>query len=106
MPLCSYAENSEMLGVTNVNNLFILENMPSAPGDYVKVYLYGLMACKYPALCDSLDKMSEVLHIDVQTIKNAFSYWEREGLVERLSDNPPSYSFIDPINTIRSDDVE
>ena len=106
MPLCSYGENSEMLGVTNVNNLFILENMPSAPGDYVKVYLYGLMACRYPALCDSLDKMSEVLHIDVQTIKNAFSYWEREGLVERLSDNPPSYSFIDPINTIRSDDVE
>lgn|GEM_PF-3452551 len=106
MPLCSYADNSEMLGVTNVNNLFILENMPSAPGDYVKVYLYGLMVCRYPSLCDSLEKMSEVLHIDIQTIKNAFSHWERERLVEKTGDNPPTYSFIDPVslNTDEGDD--
>ncbi len=107
MPLCSYAENSEMLGVTNVNNLFILENMPSAPGDYVKVYLYGLMVCRYPSLCDSIEKMSEVLHIDIQTIKNAFNHWEREGLVEKTGDNPPAYCFIDPVssNTTEEDDT-
>ena len=27
------------------NQLILLEYMPSAPGDYVKVYLYGLMRC-------------------------------------------------------------
>ena len=28
---------------TEVENIFINEYMPTAPGDYVKVYLYGLL---------------------------------------------------------------
>ncbi|MCR4620632.1 MAG: DnaD domain protein [Clostridiales bacterium] len=104
MALCSYADDSEMLGVTNVNNLFILENLPSAPGDYVKVYLYGLMACRFPSLCDSLEKMSETLHIDIQTVKNALSYWHREGLVDQISDNPPAYCFFDPSSSRSSEE--
>ena len=28
---------------TDVENIFINEYMPAAPGDFVKVYLYGLL---------------------------------------------------------------
>ena len=32
---------------TRVENLFISEYLPDAPGDYVKVFLFGLMHAQY-----------------------------------------------------------
>ena len=32
---------------TRVENLFINEFLPNAPGDYVKVYLFGLMYAQF-----------------------------------------------------------
>ncbi len=93
MPFCEYAKGDAVLGSTTLSNIFILEYLPGAPSDYVKVYLYGQLLCRYPELCDSQEQMSEMLHLDPGTVKNAFSYWEREGAVVKLSDNPPSYSF-------------
>ena len=94
MPLCDFDRSDAVMGSTSLGNMFIMEYMPQAPSDYVKVYLYGLLLCRYPGLCDSLEQMSGMLHLDMNTVKNAFAYWEREGAVIRLSDNPPSYSFV------------
>ena len=94
MPFCAYAEGSAMMGATAVSNLFMLEYMPSAPGDYVKVYLYALLLCRCPELCSGVDAMAEALNLDAETVLSAFSYWEREGIAERLSDNPPTYSIL------------
>ena len=38
---------------TNVENLFINEFLPDAPGDCVKVFLFGLMYAQYEQEIDS-----------------------------------------------------
>ena len=43
MALFGFDEQYAMFDVTPVANQFLLEYMPMARGDYVKVYLYGLM---------------------------------------------------------------
>ena len=94
MAFCAYADNDPMRGSTTLANIFLTEYMPEAAGDYVKVYLYGLLMCRYGELCDGFEQMAEALHMDAGTVKNAFAYWEREGIVTKLTDNPPSYGFV------------
>ena len=43
-----FDERYAMFDTTPVDNQFILEYLPSAPGDAVKVYLYGLLRCYHP----------------------------------------------------------
>ena len=43
MPLCAFQNDYLAKGVTPVVNIFIEHHLPHAPGDYVRVYLYGLM---------------------------------------------------------------
>ena len=94
MSFCDYAKGDAVLGHTTLSNIFIMEYLPAAPSDYVKVYLFGLLLCRHDEICDSMEAMAERLHLDINTVKNAFAYWEREGAVIKLSDNPPSYSFV------------
>ncbi|MBQ4227961.1 MAG: hypothetical protein II697_07120 [Clostridia bacterium] len=94
MAFCTYAEGSAVLGATSVSNLFLMEYMPQAPGDYVKVYLYALLLCRFPLLGDSLEQTADALHMEPEAVLAAFRYWKREGLVEQLSDNPPSFALL------------
>lgn len=93
MAFGKFADGAAMFSTTPVENLFLLEFMPNAPGDYVRVYLYGLMLCHHPQLSDGIDGVAKALNLDVETVLNACRYWEREGLVVRLSDNPPEFVF-------------
>ena len=70
-----------MFDITPVENQFILEYLPAAKGDYVRVYLYGLMRCYHSEEDMNLDRMSHELNITREEIISAFSYWERRRLV-------------------------
>lgn len=94
MPLCTFSENYLMLGVTPVENLFIQEYLPRASGDYVRVYLYGLMQCYHPTEEMTLERVAHILNLSVETVTNAFQYWERQGLVRRVSDRPIAYQYL------------
>ena len=67
---------------TEVENIFINEYLPQAPGDYVKVYLYALLYAK---------QQTEITHhgLAVQLglkdsdVDLAWQYWERMGVVKR-----------------------
>ena len=83
-----------MFDMTPVANQFILEYLPAAKGDYVKVYLYGLMRCYHPEEEMSLDRMCHELNMTEEQITAAFSYWERRRLVRRISDRPPKWQYI------------
>ena len=83
-----------MFDITPVENQFILEYLPAAKGDYVKVYLYGLMRCYHPEEDMNLDRISHELNMTQEDIINAFNYWERRRLVRRISDNPPVWQYI------------
>ena len=93
MPVFGFADKYAMFDATPVENLFIQEYMVRADGDFVKVYLYGLMQCYHPVHSASLSTVARDLGMEVSRVENAFAYWERMGLVQRVSDNPPSWAY-------------
>ncbi len=96
MAFCSFADGNAMFGTTPIENMFILEFMPAAPGDFVRVYIYGLMLCSRPELNEDIDSMARALRMEKESVLSAYRYWEREGLVTRVSDNPQSFEYVPP----------
>ena len=68
--------------------------MLNANGDFVKVYIYGLLQCHYPQAATSFEKMAEELGMQEADVLKAFRYWERKGLVRRVSDKPPVFRYV------------
>lgn len=99
MPVCKFSPEYPTFDITPVDNLFIEEYLPHAPGEYIKVYLYGLRLC-YSGADLSLARMANILGLDEETVLGAFSYWERQKLVRRLSDNPPAYEYVNVRATV------
>ena len=93
MAFCAFDEGAAGFDVTPVENMFISEYMLGAPGEYVKVYLYGLMLCYHSQARMSLSSMARDLKATEEEIERAFRYWERNGLVRRVGDNPVAYAF-------------
>lgn len=83
-----------MFDITPVENQFILDYLPAAKGDYIKVYLYGLMRCYHPEEDMSTERMCRELDMTEEEVTLAFGYWERRGLVRRISDHPPRWQYI------------
>jgi hypothetical protein len=94
MALCAFADNYSIFDITPVDNLFIEDYMLRAPGDYVKVYLYGLRLCYARDDKSDLEQIAGVLGMESETVLNAMLFWERQGMVRRLSDRPPCYEFV------------
>lgn len=80
--------------MTPVDNRFIRDYLPMAKGDYVRVYLYGLMCCHHPETGTDLESMSRDMGIPENEIMQAYRYWERRRLVRRISDNPPVWQYL------------
>lgn len=92
MPFCSFSEGAAMFDVTPIENMFLLEYLPGAPGDALRVYLYARMLCLHPELGDSIGDMARALSMEEDDVQEAFAYWEKRGLVEKMSDRPPTYA--------------
>lgn len=67
---------------THVENIFINEYMTSAPGDYVKVYLFALMYAGYKIPMDNYT-VSKQLGIEPEDVLKAWSYWEKMGVIKK-----------------------
>ena len=65
---------------TDVENIFINEYMPGAPGDYVKVYLYGLLYAQTGAAMDDAT-FAKQLRLSPEAVGQAWKYWEEMGVV-------------------------
>jgi len=70
---------------TEIENLFINEFLPDAPGDYVKVYLFGLMCARYDQSIDS-ERLAKSLGLSEVDVEEAWIYWESKGLVRRKTE--------------------
>lgn len=77
---------------TPVDNLFFSEYMPDADGEAVKVYLYGLMQCRFPSMGDVA--LSEALNLPEGAVRAAFVYWQSKGLVRILKDEPLEVEYL------------
>lgn len=93
MAFCSFDDSAALFDATPVENMFITEYMLRAPGDFVKVYLYGLMLCYHHAERMSLASMARDLDVPPEDVERAYRYWEREGLVRQTGDNPVCYTY-------------
>jgi len=84
---------NRIFGVTTLENLFISEYMPSADGDYVKVYLSALYHIQLHDESFGLSEMAQELGLSEERVEAALRYWERRSLINRISDQPPAYRF-------------
>ena len=89
-------QEARLFGVTAVENRFLLDYLPAAKGDQVKVYLWGLYACAWKGPEYTLEEMAADLDMPKADIEAALRYWERRALVSRISDDPPVYRFYSP----------
>ncbi len=93
MPLCAYGDSRMRTDHTDIENVFIREFMPSANGDAVKVYLYGLMQCQHDDVGKStIYEFADALYLSEKDVRNAFLYWEECGLVNVTTS--PSFSVL------------
>lgn len=90
----AFDEHFAMFDITPVENQFILEYLPEAKGDYVKVYLYGLLCCYHPKKEMDAETVGRELGMTEEEILQAFRYWERRGILRRVKDHPPEWKFI------------
>ena len=67
---------------TRVENIFIGEYLPEVPGDYVKVYLYGLMAAERNESAETVD-MARALHFSEDQVEKAVAFLADLGLLRR-----------------------
>ena len=81
-------KNSDIfLRETRVENLFINEYLPSAPGDYVRVYIFALMAAQNLEEIDN-SKFAKLLGMTETEVDNAWNYWARRGVVRLINTEP------------------
>ena len=71
---------------TPVDNQFLLDYLPHASGLQVQVYLYGLMQCFHPSTAEP--PINEALGLEEDAVTEAFVYWQQQGLVRILSQQP------------------
>ncbi len=65
-----------------VENIFINEYLPAAPGDFVKVFLFAGMYAEY-GLDMSTEKMAKQLGLTEKQVLEAWDYWEKMGAVKK-----------------------
>lgn len=94
MPFCSFDRDAGMYDSTPIENMFLLEYLPTAPDDFLRVYLYARMLCLHPELGDGLSEVARALHMESDKVYDAMTYWERQGLVRRMTDRPPTYAIL------------
>lgn len=84
--VCRFEQGSLRFELTPVDNRFITDYLPKAQGLYVQVYLYGLMQCYHASMRDVT--IAEALGVSEEAVVAAFTYWQGEGLVRIVSDEP------------------
>ena len=96
MPVFVSGREERIWDATAVSNAFIGEYMPQAPAEYVKVYLYGLMMAHSGVWeeKETTEDVAALLNLTVEEVHSALRYWERNRLLDRVSDSPASYRFL------------
>ncbi len=89
MPFCKFSSGYIIQDKTVVDNIFINDYLPYAPGHCVKVYLMGLSKCNNASAIDNnIENFANVLNMTVEDVEQCFLYWQEQGLVQILSTKP------------------
>lgn len=88
MSFCSFSKENTRSGKTFLDNNFIINYLPDAPDQAVKVYLYGLYLCQNSDMASDVTAFSELLSLSQSEVVDCFKYWDEYGLISIISDNP------------------
>ena len=79
-----------------IPNAFIIEYMPTAPENYVKVYIYGFLYARHACAGDGMtvESLARELGMEESDVLSAFQYWERARLISRTQDKPPRFTYL------------
>jgi DnaD/phage-associated family protein len=101
MAFCKFANDETNFNYTMVSNNFITSFLPSAKGDYIKVYLYGLYLCNAEtrqnnneASNNFLESFATAINLTEKEVLQAFNYFQTEGLVEIINTEPKQIRFL------------
>lgn len=67
---------------TLVENVFINEFLPDAPGNYVKIFLFALMYADIGGGIEN-DDIAKQLSLKIEEVLSAWTYWEEKGVIEK-----------------------
>lgn len=75
---------TESWALTQVPNWFIRSYMPTANGNFIKLYLYLLMLCQHPDNTSglSIDHLADALECTENDILRALRFWKKEHLLD------------------------
>ncbi len=93
MSFCAFSKEFNSSSDTRIDNKFILNYLPEATGDAVKVYLYGLLYCA-DGEEKTIDTFSQDVKLDREIVEDCFTYWEEFGLVDIISKEPFSVRYL------------
>ncbi len=96
---CTFSKEFSASSFTSVENAFIREYLTEAPGDAVKVYLYGLFLCQNQSQEESLADAAHALNLDEKKVVDYFVFWEEFGVVQVLSKEPLNVQYL-PVRRI------
>lgn len=83
MSLCEFSSDTHTSSFMVIETAFINDYLPLAPDSCVKVYLYGLHLCSSPnSSLNSIENIMHTLSMTAGEVKDAFLYWQGEGLVQ------------------------
>jgi len=92
MAFCYLDNEAEKEGFVLVDSLFIERYLPAAGEVELKVYLFGLDLCRKNAENVTVSAFAKDLNLTESDVKDAFAYWERQGLV-RVNEEPFSVKY-------------
>lgn len=77
------------LGTTAIPNWFIHTYMPSANGNFVKLYIYLWTACQHPNSVSelSISNLADCMECTESDVLRALRYWKKEGLLSFKEEN-------------------
>ena len=78
---------------TPVDNRFILDFLPDASDVCIRVYLYGLMLCTSGAAAEM--DLGDALGLSETAVKEAYVYWQSQGLVHIRGEEPLIVEYLD-----------
>lgn len=92
---------NNQMNTTVISNQFIDKYMPSANGEYVKIYLFVLRCVNHTDSSLSIQELAKKFDHTITYILNALEYWAKEGLIRLQYDGKEltSIEFLDLMNT-------
>ncbi len=87
MAFFSFANEYDKDKILPLDSNFITDYLPEASGDSVRVYLYGLLACRTQKEI-TLSGIATELKLSEEAVIDCFKFWEEYDLVTIISEEP------------------